>query len=335
MLPMRRVRPSLALSVLVAFAFAVLLVPAIGAGAEERRDRRGNAEETPEPVILQVATEEPEPVDGFAAETGDSDPDPEPDNSSCPEDWVQPAGVNDDIGCLPGNATGGAAGGGNGDDEPATRPDAGTATLVLPPKPEEHPGHCPEGYSYELLLHQDERGNLTWLYGCVWDGTLDPTGPDDVATGGGSAEHPGHGCPEGYVQKLLLRQNADGSLTWLYGCVPDGIGPTGPGDEAGTAGDWSSGGSPRIVPTDDLTSAGDGTAGGGKCPAGHTWTDGTIEFPNWPIDTDGDGNLDDTGTIVVNGGCVPDGGECPDGSAIHPYYTEYGCIPYGQGPWAS
>ena len=106
MLPTRRVRPSLALSVLAAFAFAVLLVPAIGAGAEERRDRRGDADETPEPVILVLATEEPEPVDGLAAETDDSDPDPEPDNSSCPEDWVQPAGVNDDIGCLPGSATG-------------------------------------------------------------------------------------------------------------------------------------------------------------------------------------------------------------------------------------
>ncbi|MCC6791976.1 MAG: hypothetical protein IT336_09830 [Thermomicrobiales bacterium] len=25
---------------------------------------------------------------------------------------------------------------------------------------------------------------------------------------------------------------------------------------------------------------------------------------------------------------------CPEGSAIHPAYVEYGCIPYGAGPWA-
>ncbi len=34
-----------------------------------------------------------------------------------------------------------------------------------------------------------------------------------------------------------------------------------------------------------------------------------------------------TGTDVLQ---VP---PCPDGSARHPAYPEYGCIPYGQGPW--
>jgi hypothetical protein len=28
------------------------------------------------------------------------------------------------------------------------------------------------------------------------------------------------------------------------------------------------------------------------------------------------------------------GAPCPEGSAIHPAYVEYGCIPYGAGPWA-
>ena len=49
--------------------------------------------------------------------------------------------------------------------------------------------------------------------------------------GGDGPRHPGHGCQEGYVLKLLLKQNPDGSLTFFYGCVKDGGGiVTGPTD---------------------------------------------------------------------------------------------------------
>jgi hypothetical protein len=213
--------------------------------------------------------------------------------------------------------------------------DDAATELALPPRPEEHPGHCPEGYSYELLLHEDERGNLTWLYGCVPDGTVDPTGPDDIESAGGRPEHPGHSCPEGYSWKLLLRENADGSLTWLYGCVPDGSDdPSGP-DDIGTGGDGGRGDSPRIVPVEVSFTADPNGAGADGCPEGHFWTDGPLEFPNWPVDTNGDGHFDSTDTLVVYGGCVPDSGQCPEDHGIHPAYTEYGCLRYGTGPWTT
>ncbi len=100
-------------------------------------------------------------------------------------------------------------------------------------------------------------------------------------TGGDGSRHPDHGCPEGYVLKLLLKQNPDGSLTFFYGCVKDGGGVvTGP---------------------DDITTGA---------------TEPVVAYVSW------------TGPAVLT--VEP----CPEGSARHPDYLEYGCIPYGAGPWA-
>ena len=147
-----------------------------------------------------------------------------------------------------------------------------------------HPGHddCPPGWVPARSPLNEDLGcvNNTLVAGTVaGDATGGGHVPDLWATGG-SQHHPGH-CQEGYVLKLLLKQNPDGSLTFSYGCVKeDGGIVTGPDDIA-------TGSSEPVV-----------------------------AYVAW------------TGPDILT---VP---PCPEGSARHPHYPEYGCIPYGSGPWA-
>jgi hypothetical protein len=241
----------------------------------------------------------------YVAEVPASDPDP-----TCPE-GTAPAvpPLNPALGCLPTNA---AAGSGGSDQigpdptcpegwvpavpplNPALGCVAASEAIAVETEPQtatfagsndaRHPGHddCPPGWVPARSPLNEDLGcvNNTLTAGIV-AGDATGGGYDPGAWGGdGSHHHPGH-CPEGFVLKLLLKQNPDGSLTFFYGCVKEGGGiVTGPTD----------------------------------------FTAGTAE----PV----------VAHVAWTGPAIYTVEACPEGSARHPDYLEYGCIPFGSGPWA-
>jgi len=305
-------------------ALLALAMPLGASAADEKDDpRRDTArqEETP-PALVAETRDAPAPQDQLQVETShpvcppgfelaqpplnpdlgciatDLAPAPSPD-PICPEGFepVEPP-LNPDLGCLPSNGGSGSGGStaphpeppcpeGFVRAEPPLNPELGciaaTVATAADVEPEtatfvgadqaRHPGHgdCPPGWVPAQSPLNEDLGciNNTEAAGAVaGDGT------------GGGTRHPGHGCQEGYVLKLLLKQNPDGSLTFFYGCVKDGGGiVTGP---------------------TDITSGA---------------TEPVVAYVAW------------TGPDVLT---VP---PCPEGSARHPSYPEYGCIPYGSGPW--
>lgn len=319
-------------------ALLALAIPLGASAADEKDELRRDTpqrEETPAAVVVE-AREAPAPQDQLQIETAHPvcppgfelaqpplnpdlgcvatdlayenpapSPDPEP---VCPEGF-EPAEppLNPALGCLASNGTGGSGGSSVPPPDPPCpegfvpalpplNPELGciasAVAIAVDDEPEtatfvgvdesRHPGHddCPPGWVPARSPLNEDLGciNNTEAAGVVaGDATGGSHDPGSWATGG-SQHHPGH-CQEGYVLKLLLRQNPDGSLTFFYGCVKDG-GVTGP---------------------DDITSGA---------------TEPVVAYVAW------------TGPDVLT---VP---PCPEGSARHPYYPEYGCIPYGSGPWA-
>ncbi len=341
----RSIRPPCLRRSLTVFALTLailaLAMPLGASAADEKDDPRRDTprrEETPEVQVIDahvapadtgqthfVASDpDPEPVcpPGFepaqppfnpalgcvATDLAPASPEPDP---ACPEGFgpAEPP-LNPALGCLPTDAASGSGGSAGGDPGPIcpegfvpalpplnpelgciasaeaiavnTRAEPQTATLAGGGDAR-HPGHddCPPGWVPALSPLNEDLGciNNTLTAGAV---AGDASGGVFIDSGsGGGTGHPGHGCPEGYVQKLLLKQNPDGSLTFFYGCVKEGGGiVTGPTD-------ISSGASEPVV-----------------------------AYVSW------------TGPDVLT---VP---PCLEGSARHPYYPEYGCIPYGSGPWA-
>ncbi len=260
----RRFRPvpvSLALTTLtLTLLFLSLLVP-LGAAAAEEKDDPQRIVRRAEPATVQIVAAETPPAGDSGVDTiGDEAAHPEPE---CPPGFVLAAPpLNPALGCIANTIAADS-----GDSAVVVVPGSDTADNPDPFCP---PGFEPalpplnpalgcvgsgltlttgEGESPVVVATLDESAPPG--HGCPdgWVPALPPINPalrcinntagtgtpasggtaQYVYVGSSSLEHPGH-CAEGYSYRLVLRQNADGSLTWLYTCIPDGTGPAGPDD---------------------------------------------------------------------------------------------------------
>ncbi len=212
----RRARPVLMSTMLMMAALSLALLAVItplGVAAADEKEESGRdgrrAEATVAPVLVLTVAETPPATDDGAG----SDPttvfvldEANPPPPECPPGFepAQPP-LNPELGCIA--------------SEMAYTTGAGSGSVVVVVENEtRHPEpDCPPGWVPAVSPLNEELG-------CI-NNTAGAAG----ASGGGGTEHPGHGCPKGYVQKLLLKQNPDGSLTFSYGCVKSG-GLTGPDD---------------------------------------------------------------------------------------------------------
>lgn len=216
-------------------ALLTLAVPLGAAAADQKEDPRGGerrVEPAATPVVVQIVvggTDETPPAngDGVGATLVLLDEAVPPDPPGCPDGFV-PAlpPLNPALGCIAGNLASGSAG------------SAGVVSTLDASVP---PGQgCPEGWV-------PAPPPLNPALGCVNNtvgtgaGTAASGGSARIAYVGSGVAHPGH-CAEGSSYRLVLRENADGSLTWLYTCVPDGTGSGSDGPDDVTTGDGGRGG---------------------------------------------------------------------------------------------